>query len=88
LNPGAKVIGRKASRVVPVAVPPCSDVARKVQTASASYRTRSKDVAVGVVSGEACARFWGLMIDRDFNFSMTELFKKDDLLTAVIATRW
>jgi hypothetical protein len=57
LNPATGVIGRETSWMVRVAVPVRGDVAAKVEVVSAAYRIRFKQVAVGVVSGEACARF-------------------------------
>ncbi len=57
LNPRTGVIGREASWMVRVAAPIGADVARKVEAVSAAYRARFAQVAVGVVSGEACARF-------------------------------
>ncbi len=57
LNPQTGVIGREASRMVRVAVPVGADVAARVEAVSAAYRTRFHQVAVGVVSSMACARF-------------------------------
>jgi hypothetical protein len=57
LNPQTGVIGREASRMVRVAVPAGADMAPRVEAVSAAYRTRFHQVAVGVVSAEACARF-------------------------------
>lgn len=57
MNPRTWVIGREASWVVRVAVPVGVDVSGRVEAVSAAYRVRFRQVAVGVVSGEACGRF-------------------------------
>jgi len=57
LNPATGAIGREASRMVRVAVPLGAEVAARVEAVSDAYKTRFRQVAVGVVSSLACARF-------------------------------
>jgi hypothetical protein len=57
LNPQTGTIGREASRMVRVAVPLGADVSARVEAVSDAYKVRFRQVAVGVVSSVACARF-------------------------------
>ena len=56
-NPATGAIAREATKVVQIAAAPTADLREKIEAATAAYKRRFNQVAVGAVSGWACGAF-------------------------------